>query len=185
MYTVNMEIDALLIEVKRYQPDADTRKIRDAYEFAKAAHKGQKRESGESYFTHPFSVAKILAEYKAPEDTIIAALLHDVVEDTPHSYLELEKRFGEHVAYLVDGVTKLPGEFSTTEKIFTYAANDKAVILIKLADRLHNMRTLHFIKDRCRREKFAEETMEIYVPVAKFLLLKDMATEMERLCKDQ
>lgn len=167
----------------------DMARLEKAFLFGKAAHKGQLRKSGEAYFSHPLEVSLILAELEMDEDTVIAALLHDVVEDTSITLDELKKMFGANVAMLVDGVTKLGKiSYETKEerqaenlrKMFIAMAEDIRVILIKLADRLHNMRTLKFMSDDKKKEK-AEETLEIYAPIANRLGIYRIKWELEDL----
>lgn len=167
----------------------DMARLEKAFLFAKAAHKGQLRKSGEAYFSHPLEVSLILAELEMDEDTVIAALLHDVVEDTVITLDELKKMFGTNVMMLVDGVTKLGKiSYETKEerqaenlrKMFIAMAEDIRVILIKLADRLHNMRTLKFMSDGKKKEK-AEETLEIYAPIANRLGIYKIKWELEDL----
>ncbi len=163
--------------------------IADAIQFAKAAHEGQSRASGEPYIAHPFAVASILADLKMDAPTIVAAMLHDVVEDTSNTLSDVEARFGQEVAQLVDGVTKLDRlEVRTREeeqaenlrKMLLAMAKDIRVILIKLADRLHNMRTLkHLTADRVQR--IARETMDIYAPLAHRLGIFRIKWELEDL----
>ncbi len=176
-----------MIELKTHY---DMARLEKAFLFGAAAHKGQLRKSGEAYFSHPLEVSLILAELEMDEDTVIAALLHDVVEDTDISLDELKKAFGSTVTMLVDGVTKLGKiSYETKEerqaenlrKMFIAMAEDIRVILIKLADRLHNMRTLKFMSDDKKKEK-AEETLEIYAPIANRLGIYRIKWELEDLC---
>ena len=165
--------DQLVDTIKRYHPDADLTKIRRAYEIARDAHKDQKRKSGEPYIIHPLCVAIILAELEMDKDTIVAGILHDVVEDTVMTDDELKDIFGEQVALMVDGVTKLTQlnwdadkvemQAENLRKMFVAMAKDIRVIIIKLADRLHNMRTLQYMKPEKQKEK-SRETIEIYAP---------------------
>ena len=175
-------IENLIARMKTYLGTVNESRVRKAFDFAKKAHGTQRRDSGKPYIIHPFKTAEILVEMNADEDTIIAGLLHDVVEDTTYDLEDVKRRFEGNVAYLVDGVTKLPKRYNSHEKLFAYAAKDKRVMLIKLADRLHNMRTLHFIQDRDRQKKIAQETADIYIPVATFLKLNRICDELKRLC---
>ena len=165
----------LVDRVTAYDPDADEAKLNQAYVFAMKAHGGQTRHSGDPYFSHPLSVAALLTELRADPATVMTALLHDVVEDTDHTVEEIRDIFGDEVAGLVDGVTKLSqlelqGEASTQaenfRKFVMAMADDVRVLLVKLADRLHNMQTLHYIKKPEKRQRIALETMEIYAPLA-------------------
>jgi GTP pyrophosphokinase len=174
-------------KIKGYIPNYDFTLLEKAYEFAIMAHSGQQRISGEPYVTHPLSVAHILAETELDVESIIAALLHDVVEDTSYSYDDIKSMFGENIAFLVEGVTKLGKiPYSTKEeqqienfrKMFLAMAKDIRVVLIKLADRLHNMRTL---KSMTKEKQLltARETMEIYAPLAHRLGMSRIKWELE------
>ena len=183
-------IDMILEAVKRYQPNADTDLIRRAYELADAAHKGQKRVSGEDYIIHPLAVAKILTDLQIDDITISAAILHDVVEDTTHTLDEMRERFGDEVAMLIDGVTKLgriqykskeEQQLESYRKMFLAMAKDIRVIMIKLADRLHNMRTLKYMRED-KQKRIARETIEIYAPLANRLGISNVKWELEDLC---
>ena len=183
-------IDAILEAVKRYQPNADADLIRRAYELADAAHKGQKRVSGEDYIIHPLAVAKILTDLQIDDITISAAILHDVVEDTTHTLDEMRELFGEEVAMLIDGVTKLgriqykskeEQQLESYRKMFLAMAKDIRVIMIKLADRLHNMRTLKYMRED-KQKRIARETIEIYAPLANRLGISNVKWELEDLC---
>ena len=184
-----MPIKDLIKQVKEYNPDADVDLIEDAYEFAKEAHKGQQRRSGQEYIVHPIEATKILADLHMDVITIVAGLLHDVVEDTDVPLSKICEAFGEDVAQLVDGVTKLSRiEFKSKEeqqvenlrKMFLAMAKDIRVIIIKLADRLHNMRTLRHQSPEKQRE-IAEETLEIFAPLAHRLGIFRIKWELEDL----
>ena len=184
-----MEVTELIQKVQTYLPQVDAEVIRQAYDFAAEAHDGQKRVSGESYVQHPLAAAIILANMGLDLDAIVAALLHDVPEDTNKPLEEIRRRFGEDVARLVDGVTKLSRiSWGTLEeeqaenlrKMFLAMAEDVRVVLIKLADRLHNMRTLSSLPPD-RQRKIAKETMEIYAPLASRLGIWQMKWELEDL----
>lgn len=176
--------------VKSYDPDADEELLNRAYVFAVRAHGKQVRENGDPYFHHPVEVAGILAEYRLDSATVATGLLHDVVEDTDVTVAELEKHFGPTVARLVDGVTKL-GKLKPQSVQWTQAENfrkfllamsdDIRVLLVKLADRLHNMRTLKFLKSPERRRRIALETLEIYAPLAERIGMERMKSELEDL----
>lgn len=176
-------------KVKTYDPRADIDLITRAYQFACIAHEGQKRFSGDPYITHPLEVAMILTGIEMDTASICAALLHDVVEDTQASYTSIQDEFGQEIALLVDGVTKLSRiDFKSREeaqaenlrKMFLAMARDIRVILIKLADRLHNMRTLNFQPERKQKE-IARETMEIFAPLAHRLGVFKFKWELEDL----
>lgn len=186
------EAEALFEKIKEYLSDANFRRLHEAVLFAQKAHEGQLRKSGEPYVTHPLRVAEILTQYHVDEDTLVAAILHDVPEDTPCSLHDIEQKFGRKIAYLVDGITKLSKvyyrddmeqrQIESLKKLFVHSAEDLRVILIKLADRLHNMRTLHFVAKEEKRQRIAKETMEIYIPIAKLLDINEIRTELEDLC---
>ena len=185
-----VSIDTILETVKGYQPNADTDLIQRAYELANAAHSGQKRISGEDYIIHPLAVAKILTELQIDDITISAAILHDVVEDTTHTLKEMRELFGDEVAMLIDGVTKLgriqykskeEQQLESYRKMFLAMAKDIRVIMIKLADRLHNMRTLKYVRED-KQKRIARETIEIYAPLANRLGISNIKWELEDLC---
>ncbi|MCR5517968.1 MAG: bifunctional (p)ppGpp synthetase/guanosine-3',5'-bis(diphosphate) 3'-pyrophosphohydrolase [Lachnospiraceae bacterium] len=183
----------LIDTIRKYRPNTDISLIEKAYNIAYEAHKEQKRKSGEPYIIHPICVAIILAELELDKETIIGGLLHDVVEDTTMSYDDVKNEFSEEVALLVDGVTKLTKldlgldkadkaemQAENLRKMFLAMAKDIRVILIKLADRLHNMRTLDFMKPEKQKEK-ARETMEIYAPIAQRLGISKVKIELDDL----
>ena len=180
----------LISSVKKYHPSTDISLIEKAYKTADTAHKGQVRKSGEAYIIHPLCVAIILAELELDKETIVAGLLHDVVEDTVMTVEEIASEFSEEIALLVDGVTKL-GQLSydadkvevqaeNLRKMFLAMAKDIRVILIKLADRLHNMRTLKYMTPEKQKEK-ARETMDIYAPIAQRLGISKIKIELDDL----
>ncbi len=182
-------IDELINKIKKYNPDGDFDLIKKAYNLAKESHKGQLRNSGEEYIIHPYNVALILAGMNMDTATIIAGLLHDVVEDTQVTYDEIKNEFGEEIAELVDGVTKLKKlnyrskqekQAENIRKMVLAMAKDIRVIIVKLADRLHNMRTLEYMTEEKKREK-ATETLEIYAPLADRLGMSQMKWELEDL----
>ncbi|MEF3244682.1 MAG: bifunctional (p)ppGpp synthetase/guanosine-3',5'-bis(diphosphate) 3'-pyrophosphohydrolase [Caldisericaceae bacterium] len=178
--------------IEQISPHIDSegiRLIKEAYEFASEKHKFQKRESGEEYIIHPLNVALILSNLKLDKETYAAAILHDTVEDTGVSIEEIKEKFGEVVAFLVNGVTKLQGLRSSStkdahleslRKMFLAMAQDVRVVLIKLADRLHNMRTLNYLPDE-KKIEIAKETLDIYVPLAHRLGIYTMKWELEDL----
>lgn len=183
------KIDFLIERVQKQNPAANVKKIRAAYECAYAAHEGQKRRNGEPYIIHPVAVAEIIVEMGLDTDSICAGLLHDCIEDTQFGYREIENKFGTSVAELVDGVTRLgmlryskeQEQFEDLRKMFMAMAKDIRVILIKLADRLHNARTFQYLPERKQRDK-ALETMEIYAPIAHRLGMSRIKWELEDLC---
>ncbi len=182
--------EMLIARVRKYHPSADITMIEKAFDIAYHAHEGQYRKSGEAYIIHPLWVGIILAELELDKETIVAGILHDVVEDTVMTEEEITEVFGEEVALLVDGVTKL-GKLSYSSdklevqaenlrKMFLAMAKDIRVILIKLADRLHNMRTLEFMRPEKQMEK-AKETLDIYAPIAQRLGISKIKTELDDL----
>jgi GTP pyrophosphokinase len=184
---VNPVLDPLIKTIRAHHPKADVRSVERAYEVAAVCHREQKRRSGDPYITHPLAVATILAELGMNTETICAALLHDTVEDTPYTLAELRSEFGEDVAALVDGVTKLDkvkygdsAEAETVRKMVVAMSRDIRVLVIKLADRLHNMRTLRYMP-RDKQERKARETLEIYAPLAHRLGMNTVKWELEDL----
>jgi len=180
----------LVEKVKSYDPSSDEDALNRAYVFAMRAHGNQKRASGDPYFSHPLEVAGILTDYRLDTNSIITALLHDTIEDTDATSEEIEEQFGVEVAQLVDGVTKLTQiELQSEEsdqaenfrKLVLAMSEDIRVLLVKLADRLHNMRTLHFIGNREKRRRIALETMEIYAPLAERIGMQEFKNELEDL----
>ncbi|EFE14502.1 bifunctional (p)ppGpp synthetase/guanosine-3',5'-bis(diphosphate) 3'-pyrophosphohydrolase [Clostridium sp. M62/1] len=180
----------LIVSIQRYHPSDDISMVEKAYRLAFEAHKDQKRKSGEPYIIHPLCVAIILADLELDKETIVAGILHDVVEDTVMTTDGLAREFGAEVALLVDGVTKLTNiswdkdkvemQAENLRKMFLAMAKDIRVILVKLADRLHNMRTLQYMKPEKQREK-ARETMDIYAPIADRLGISRIKTELDDL----
>lgn len=184
-----MRPDELIRVVRSYDKQADVNALKRACMFAEKMHHDQHRESGEKYLIHPLAVAEILTEYKLDCSSVVAALLHDTVEDTPASYESVKALFGKNVADLVQGLTKLEnfqlqssetGQAENFQKLILASSKDIRILLIKLADRLHNMRTLGVCSDEKQRRK-AKETMDIYVPLAERLGLHKIKNEMEDL----
>jgi len=187
--STDKRIAALIASTLHYNPKADIELIKKAFEFASQVHKGQKRISGEEFITHPLEVAKILTELKADSATLAAALLHDVLEDTKVSEDALKKEFGDEILELVSGITKISSVgFKDSEeynaenirKVVLAMSKDVRVILIKLADRLHNMRTLKYLQEKDQKE-MAKETLEIYAPIAYKLGIYKIKSELEDL----
>ena len=189
MEQVNSSFERLKEKVISYNPNFDTQRLINAYELAKNAHEGQSRKSGEPYLSHPLAVAHILADLELDCDSLVAALLHDVVEDTDYSLSYIKEKFGENVALIVDGVTKLgkiqytskeEQQIENLRKMFLAMAKDVRVIVIKLADRLHNMRTITAKSEDKQREK-ARETIEVYAALAHRLGMSKIKMELEDL----
>lgn len=186
-----VELKQLKEKILQYNPKCEWDRIIEAYLFAKDAHEGQKRHSGEPYIIHPLAVAEILTEVEADDKTIIAGLLHDVIEDTEYTFEDVEQRFGYDVAVLTEGVTKLgkvkgrtksEQKMENIRKMILAMATDIRVIIVKLADRLHNMRTLQFHSSEVKRRQIAQETLDIYSPLANRLGVFQFKWELEDLC---
>ena len=176
--------------VKSYDPDADEDALNRAYVFAMKKHGAQLRESGDPYYSHPVEVAGILTKFKLDSASIVAGLLHDTVEDTDTTVEEIRSLFGEQVAQLVDGLTKLAmieqksannKQAENFRKLLLAMSEDIRVLLIKLADRLHNMRTLHFVKKPEKRARIARETLDIYAPLAERIGMQEVKSELEEI----
>ena len=185
----NPALNNLLKKSKIYLDDKQIKLIKDAYTFSNASHYGQLRKSGEPYINHPLSVASILADMKMDSASIIAAILHDVVEDTKTGKDDIEKRFGDEIARLVDGLTKIDNikflsqdeaQAENFSKMMLAMSDDLRVILVKLADRLHNMRTLDCLSKK-KKTRIAKETLEIYVPIALRLGMNKLRLELEEI----
>ena len=190
MLTTAIGIEELIEKVRRYNPDAQVELIRRAYDFSAQAHEGQLRRSGEPYLAHPLAVAEILTALRLDVPAIVAGLMHDTIEDTIRTRAQIEEEFGKDIARLVEGVTKIGKiHFKSYEetqaenfrKMLISMADDIRVILIKLADRLHNMRTIEHL-DLTQQKKIAQETIEIYAPLANRLGIGWMRSELEDLC---
>jgi len=180
----------LIEKVRSYDPTADEALLNRAYVYAMRMHGSQKRASGDPYFAHPIEVAGILTDYRLDTATIVTALLHDVIEDTPVTRRDIEELFGPEVAELVEGVTKLSQLELTSEhtrqaenlrKFILAISKDVRVLMVKLADRLHNMRTLQYIKSPAKRERIARETLDIYAPLARSIGVHRICEELEEL----
>jgi GTP diphosphokinase / guanosine-3',5'-bis(diphosphate) 3'-diphosphatase len=185
-----LDQDQLIKKVKNYNPFVKLETLSKAYSFAVNAHKNQKRESGDPYLIHPVAVADILSDLKLDSATIATGLLHDTIEDTKATYNTVEKEFGKEVADLVEGVTKisrLEGKVTQNSKAENFrklilaTSKDIRVLLVKIADRLHNMRTLSHVIDKSKRERIAKETMEIYAPLADRMGMNHIRDELEDL----
>ena len=180
----------LISKIRSYHPNLNEALITKAYIFSKSSHGSQKRHSGDPYFTHPLAVAEILTDLKLDQESIVTALLHDVVEDTEVTLEEIEKDFGENIARLVDGVTKLgkiesvsPSEIASDNlhKLFIAMSWDIRVLIVKLADRLHNMRTLFYVPSRERKIKKAQESLDVYAALAGRIGLEKIKDEIQEL----
>lgn len=188
------QLEKLLATIKGYNPDFDPSIVEKAYNYAKKMHEGQTRSSGEPYYTHPVEVAQILAEMRMDVTTVVTAILHDTIEDTPATYEDIKKEFGHDVAELVNGVSKLTRiESQTVEgkqaenfrKLLLAMSEDIRVLLVKLSDRLHNMRTMDGVKNQDKRRRIASETLDIYAPLAERVGVHRIKEELEDLCFEQ
>ncbi len=188
-----IDLEGLIDTIKGYNPEFDESKFREAFIFAAVAHEGQTRKQVDvPYIVHPFETAKILTQIHADEPTLIASLLHDVPEDTTYTLEQIEAHFGKQVAYMVEGITKLSKvhyrhdmqqrEVESMKKLFIHVAEDPRTMLIKLADRLHNMRTLEYMDVPEKRLRKARETLEVFTPIANLLGIKELQAELEDLC---
>ena len=186
-------VEELIADVAAYKTDVDEDLLRRAFAFAERAHEGQRRRSGEDFIRHPWGAAKILATLHLDEQTLAAALLHDVVEDTGCDISDVKSEFGDEIARLVEGVTKLTriqfasrehAEVENYRKMIVAMAQDPRVILIKLADRLHNMRTIEYLGRQKQLQK-AKETLEVYAPIAHRLGIHAIKWELEDLAFEQ
>src|SRR5436190_11620922 len=184
-----IRFETLLEKVRSYSPEADLELLRRAYVFSALEHKGQVRHSGEPYLVHPLEVADFLADMKLDVVAVSAGLLHDVVEDTLTTPERIQELFGPEIAHVVEGVTKIGAiPFSSSEerqaenfrKMLLAMVDDIRVILVKLSDRVHNMRTLHHLPEE-RRVKIAQETLDIYAPIANRLGMSKVKNELEEL----
>ncbi len=181
----------LLEKIKSYDPEVEEIALNKAYVYAMRAHGSQLRESGAPYFSHPVEVAGILADMRFDSNTIITALLHDIVEDTNIKLKDIKKNFGNEISKLVDGVTKLSklegrsDNFNQAEnfrKLLLATSDDLRVLMVKLADRLHNMRTINYIKDKNKKIRIAKETLEIYAPIAERMGMQEIRSELDEIC---
>ncbi len=179
----------LVERVRRYNPQTDEALLDRAYVYAMRAHGAQVRASGDPYFSHPLEVAAILTDLKLDDATIVAALLHDTIEDTDATKAEIERLFGKQIADLVEGLTKIKKldlvskqakQAENLRKLLLAIADDVRVLLVKLADRLHNMRTLKYVPPE-KRDRVAQETLDIYAPLAARMGMHDMREELEDL----
>lgn len=185
-------LDRLLSAARSYLPDLNEKRLSEAFEFARMAHGPQERRDGSPYITHPWNAAMILTKLHVDEDTLIACLLHDVPEDTEYTIEDVGERFGPKVQFLVDGITKLSKvhyrddmelrQVESLKKLFIHSAQDPRIILIKLADRLHNMMTLDAIQKPEKRHRIAKETLEIYVPIANLFGVWELKNQLEDWC---
>lgn len=191
-YKNYFDFDSLVNEIKKYLPGLNVKKFVEAFEFAEFNHREQTRKNGDPYIVHPVETARNLVNFRVDENTLIAALLHDVPEDTKATIAQIRDLFGDNVAFLVEGITKLSKvhyqhdmaerQVDSLKKLLIHTAKDPRVIIIKLADRLHNMRTLEFINKPEKRSRISIETLEIYAPIANLLGIQGLKSELEDLC---
>ena len=188
-----LKSDDLINKVKSYNKFLNPETLDKAYNFALKAHEKQKRDEGSPYIIHPVAVAGILTELKLDSATIATGLLHDTIEDTHATYKTIEKEFGKEVADLVEGVTKISvyenqavtnSKAENFRKLILATSKDIRVLLVKLADRLHNMRTIRFVSNKDKQIRKAKETMEIYAPLADRMGMNRIKDELEDLCFD-
>ncbi len=185
-------LERLINAARTYLPDLNEKRLSEAFEFARMAHGAQERRDGTPYISHPWKAAMILTDLHVDEDTLIACLLHDVPEDTEYTIEDVGERFGPKVQFLVDGITKLSKvhyrddmearQVESLKKLFIHSAQDPRIILIKLADRLHNMMTLDAIPKPEKRQRIAKETIEIYVPIANLFGVWELKNQLEDWC---
>lgn len=185
-------ITGVIQSASAYLPELNVERLKSAFEFAKKAHEGQLRKDGSPYIIHPVSAAEILTTLHVDEDTLIACFLHDVPEDTEVTLEDIEEKFGKTVSFLVEGITKLSKvhyrndmeerQIESLKKLFLHTAKDPRIILIKLADRLHNMSTIDAIPNKEKRERIAKETLEIYVPIANLFGIWELKSRLEDFC---
>ncbi|MFA6992659.1 MAG: HD domain-containing protein, partial [Candidatus Gracilibacteria bacterium] len=191
-YREYFDIDKIVADIRSYLPNFNEGLFREAFEYAEKAHRGQFRKDGNTpYIVHPVETVKSLIEFHADQDTLISGLLHDVPEDTGIDSKEIKDKFGETVHFLVEGITKLSKvhyqdnmsgrQIESLRKLLIHSAKDLRIILIKLADRLHNMKTLEFVRPD-KRARIAKETLEIYLPIASLLGIYRFKKPMEDLC---
>ena len=187
--TIEKAFKAFLLKAQNYLPDEDITLLRSGYDYSAKAHEGQLRQSKKPYISHPIEVASILCDLEQSAETLLAGLLHDTVEDTPVTLDDIQALFGDRVKILVDGVTKLNKlEFTSKEeaqaenyrRMFLAMADDYRVIIIKLADRLHNCRTLQFLSPK-KQKQVAQETLDIFAPLAHRLGIGSIRWELEDL----
>ena len=179
----------LVEKVASYNPDVDEDLLNRAYVYAMHQHRNQTRQSGAPYFSHPLEVASIVTDLKLDQDSVVAALLHDTIEDTDATKVEIDEMFGSNIGHLVDGLTKLKRidlvskktrQGENLRRLLLAIADDVRVLLVKLADRLHNMRTLHHVPKE-KRQRISQETMDIYAPLAGRMGMQGMRDELEDL----